>query len=114
MHAPVLSWWPLLLAIGATGPAGAQPDPAPPSPPAYRSAFEDYRPFGDQPVESWKGANDTVGRIGGWKAYAQEASGQGSPQHPVVPAQARSPSDAPAALPKAQAPDSRLRGNDGK
>lgn len=85
MHASVFPWWPLLLAAGAAGPAGAQPDPAPASPPAYRSAFEGYQPFGDQPVASWKDANDTVGRIGGWKAYAQEASGEAPPAAPPAP-----------------------------
>ena len=45
--------------------------------PAYGSALEGYRPFKDQPVTSWKGSNDLVGRIGGWQAYAREAQGQG-------------------------------------
>jgi hypothetical protein len=39
----------------------------------YRSAFEEYQPFTDEKVLSWKQANDTVGRIGGWRAYAKEA-----------------------------------------
>lgn len=43
----------------------------------YRSAFAGYRPFTEQPVGSWRGANDVVGRIGGWQAYARE--GQGGP-----------------------------------
>ncbi|WBY01344.1 hypothetical protein PE066_18050 [Ramlibacter tataouinensis] len=85
MHASVFSWWPLLLAAGAAGPAGAQPDPAPAPPPAYHSAFEGYQPFGDQPVASWKAANDTVGRIGGWKAYAREASGETQPAAAPAP-----------------------------
>lgn len=88
MHASVLSWWPLLLAAGAAGPAGAQPDPAPASP-AYRSAFEDYRPWGEQAVASWKDTNDTVGRIGGWKAYAQEASGGTLPRAAPEPSSGR-------------------------
>ncbi|MBC7938909.1 MAG: hypothetical protein H7Z19_03950 [Chitinophagaceae bacterium] len=45
----------------------------------YRSAFEGFRPFADQPVGSWRDANDTVGRVGGWRAYAREAAGNGSP-----------------------------------
>ncbi|WP_332814032.1 hypothetical protein [Ramlibacter sp.] len=89
MHASVLTWWPVLLAATAAGPAGAQPDPAPASPPGYRSAFEHYRPFGDPPVASWKDANDTVGRIGGWKAYAQEASGPARPAAAPAQGQAR-------------------------
>lgn len=61
----------------------------PPAPPAsaavaakpaaatYRSAFEDYRSFNDQPVVSWRESNDLVRRIGGWQSYARE--GQGGP-----------------------------------
>src|SRR5437016_1102063 len=44
---------------------------------AYRSVFEGYRSFSEQPVVSWREANDLVGRIGGWQAYARE--GQGEP-----------------------------------
>ncbi|NUZ08494.1 hypothetical protein [Piscinibacter koreensis] len=40
----------------------------------YRSAFEGYARFTDEPVGSWKAANDNVGRIGGWRVYAKEAA----------------------------------------
>ena len=50
---------------------------APASPLGYRSAFEGYKGLTDQPVQSWREANDTVGRIGGWQSYARE--GQGGP-----------------------------------
>ena len=43
----------------------------------YRSAFEGYRRYDDQPVGSWREANDLVGRIGGWQAYAREGQGEG-------------------------------------
>jgi hypothetical protein len=39
----------------------------------YRSAFESYQPFTDQKIVPWRQANDTVGKIGGWRAYAREA-----------------------------------------
>ncbi len=39
----------------------------------YRSALAQYRGFNDQPVTSWVEANDTVGKIGGWRVYAKEA-----------------------------------------
>ncbi len=45
---------------------------------AYRSAFDGFRRFADQPVGSWREANDTVGRVGGWRAYAREAQGNGA------------------------------------
>ena len=55
---------------------------------AYRSAFDGYRGFTDQPVESWRKANDDVGRIGGWKAYAREGQGGGGAggHEPAMPA----------------------------
>lgn len=42
---------------------------------AYRSAFDGYRPFSEQPLDSWREANDRVGQIGGWQAYAREGQG---------------------------------------
>ena len=90
------------LLIANTAVACAQPaspvSAAPPSSVAsasgmgYRSAFEGYRSFKDQPVQSWREANDLVGHIGGWQAYARE--GQGGP----------SAGSAPAALGTASAP----------
>lgn len=64
-------------ALLAAGAAAAQPAPPPapvPEPFAFRSALEQYQPYAPQPVGSWRGANDTVGRIGGWRAYAREAA----------------------------------------
>lgn len=37
------------------------------------SPLADYQPFVDEKVTSWKAANDKVGQIGGWRAYAKEA-----------------------------------------
>jgi hypothetical protein len=43
----------------------------------YRSVFDGYRSHREQPVQSWRAANDLAGRLGGWQAYARE--GQGGP-----------------------------------
>lgn len=67
---PRVATWALL----AAGAAAAQPAPPPPEPFAFRSALEQYQPYAPQPVGPWRGANDTVGRIGGWRAYAREAA----------------------------------------
>ena len=61
------------------GPAfAAAPDPADPKAaiPAivYISPFSEYRPLGEDKNTAWKDANDTVGKIGGWRAYAREAA----------------------------------------
>lgn len=94
-------------AVAAAAPQGARaqapadrPDPlearAPVAPLQYRSAFGGYRRFADEPLRSWREVNETVGRIGGWKVYAREASepgrggddpaeGQG---HPAAPGHA--------------------------
>jgi hypothetical protein len=39
----------------------------------YKSAFERYRSFRDEAVGSWRDANDTVTRVGGWREYLREA-----------------------------------------
>jgi len=81
------------LLVASTVIACAQPaSPVSAAPPAsaastsgtgYRSAFEGYRSFQDQPVQSWRQANDLVGQIGGWQAYARE--GQGGPPADSAP-----------------------------
>ncbi len=40
----------------------------------YQSPFNDYRPLGEDKRIPWKAANDEVGKIGGWRVYAREAS----------------------------------------
>ena len=59
-------------------PSPPRPDPADPAAavPAmvYQSVFGQYqRPSADKAIP-WKAANDEVGRIGGWRAYAREAN----------------------------------------
>ena len=77
------------LAVAAVGVAAQQAGAAPVAPGAasaahpmqssnsvgYRSVFDGYRPFTEQPVVSWREANDQVGRIGGWQFYAREGQG---------------------------------------
>lgn len=38
----------------------------------YASVLSGYRAYADEPIQSWREANDRVGRIGGWRAYAKE------------------------------------------
>ncbi len=47
---------------------------------SYRSAFEGYRAYDEPQLSSWREANELVGRIGGWQAYAREAAGKDSHQ----------------------------------
>lgn len=48
----------------------------------YTSVFEHYRGYRDEEVVSWLEANATVGRIGGWRYYAEEAAQPDPPLHP--------------------------------
>lgn len=77
--------------------AKAQP-PAAVSP--YRSVFDGYQPFTDEKLKSWKDSNDTVEKIGGWRAYAKEAAEPATadkqapaatPTKPALPAAATNP-----------------------
>ena len=67
----------------------ARPDPLDPkaSVPAlgYESSFSQYRKLGEEKPVSWRDANDTVTRIGGWRVYAREAQ-QPDPPPPAKPA----------------------------
>ncbi len=40
----------------------------------YISVFAGYQALADQPIASWRESNQVVGEIGGWRAYAKEAS----------------------------------------
>lgn len=76
----------VLLAMGLVAALAAQAQP-------YRPALEGYRPFTEEPPVPWKQANDTVGRIGGWRAYAKEAHGApaAAPASPAASAPASAP-----------------------
>ena len=60
----------------------------------YRSTFDGYQRFTDEKVNSWRESNDTVGRIGGWRAYANEARQPDPGASPAAPA--GKPASAPA------------------
>lgn len=65
----------LLLTVASASFAQAAGETARPDPPSklqYVSPLRGYKPYADQPVESWREANDRVGRLGGWRAYAKE------------------------------------------
>jgi len=68
---------PALTAQAQPTSAAAQRDPLDPNASvpmlAYESPFSRYRPWGDEKPVSWREANDTVTRIGGWRVYAREA-----------------------------------------
>ena len=74
-----------------TATPGARPDPLDPQArvPAlvYTSSFAAYRRLGEDKPLSWREANDTVTRIGGWRVYTREAQ-QAEPV--VAPASAAS------------------------
>ena len=42
-------------------------------PAAYTSTFSGYARVGDGKPVTWREANDTVARIGGWRVYSREA-----------------------------------------
>lgn len=62
--------------------AHAQPAP---KPPAFQSAFEGYQPYTDDKSIDWKAANDTAAQIGGWRAYAKQASAADTPMAVTAP-----------------------------
>ena len=67
----------------------------------HESAFAQYRRLTDVQVGSWRDANDTVTRIGGWRAYAREAAQPAPPAAPVPAASASPPGIKPSEPAKA-------------
>ena len=66
----------------------AAPPAAPPTPQplAFQSALQGYQPYTDDKIGNWKAANDTTARIGGWRAYAKEASAPAATPAPAAAA----------------------------
>lgn len=51
----------------------------------FVSPIGDYKVYEPQSIQSWKEANDNVGRIGGWRNYSRETTqGQPSPSAPAA------------------------------
>jgi hypothetical protein len=79
----------LSVGAGAQGVAPTQPSTSEsrlPTKLQYKSAIGSYQAYADQEVLSWREANDRVGRIGGWRAYAKEIStGQPPSEAPTSP-----------------------------
>ena len=80
-------------AQGATRTAKADPLNAQALVPAlvHTSAFAAYRRYADATPIAWKEANDTVTRIGGWRAYAREAADSAAPAAPAPAASGSKP-----------------------
>ena len=72
----------------------------------YESSFGQYRKLGDEKRLSWREANDTVARIGGWRVYAREAQqpDAAAPAKPGEPAATAKPAPPTSAVPPADKP----------
>lgn len=97
----------LTAALGASTTAFAAPDPTDPRAAIpivqYRSPFHDYRPLGEDKALAWKAANDEVQRIGGWRAYAKEASDANAGSDKAAPS-VSAPTAAPTPQPATKKP----------
>lgn len=97
---------PALLAAAQPAPPTPAPDPLDPQArvpaPSYRSPFPTAKGGAEDKPISWQAANETVGRIGGWRVYARESA----PAQPPGTAPAPKPAAAAAAAarPAASAP----------
>ena len=85
----------LLLALSAPG-VPAQPAATAPTPLAYRSALDGYKPFADQPVGSWRDANDAVARAADGAAMPAGHDPAAMQSAASAPAPARAAARAPA------------------
>ena len=77
------------VAQAQTAPASRVDDPldakATVPPVVHRSSLAGYRAGGETRPVPWKQANDTVTRIGGWRAYAAAAELPASAPTPAAP-----------------------------
>ena len=88
-----LLWSPVVAQAADAAPTADLPGAGPTV--RYESALKDYRRYQDEPVASWKNANDLVGKIGGWRAYARESGAtRDDPSAKSAPPTAPSPAGA--------------------
>lgn len=89
---PLLSCIGLALASPLFAAAPAPADPSAPAPAAgYKSAFENYRGYREEPLSDWRAVNDEVGRVGGHVGIFRSPAGsrvqppeRGAPQAPAA------------------------------
>lgn len=61
-------------AMGAAKPTASVPvAPSAANALRYESVFARYKSYRDEKTGAWREANETVERVGGWRAYAREA-----------------------------------------
>ena len=63
----------------------------------YQPPLAGYQPFTGENVISWQEANEEVGRIGGWRAYARESQQPGATKPAASGGAAAAPAPAAAA-----------------
>ena len=76
----ILAVLPIATALAQSAAAPHPADAAASVPKAeHRSALSAYRRHAEAQPKSWREANDTVARIGGWRVYAREAAAASAP-----------------------------------
>lgn len=70
---------------------------------AYESSLSRFRRPGDEKPVSWREANDSVARIGGWRVYAREAQ-QPDPAPAEKPPGAATPAETTKPMPMLMPP----------
>lgn len=74
---PVVSTTVLWASVALAQPAPtlpANPRMTEAAPAGFKSVLEGYKSYTEEKTVDWKAANDTTAQIGGWRAYAKEAS----------------------------------------
>ncbi len=100
----LLGIW-LLPVLPAVAAEARPSDPAASAPSAnYRSAFEGYRPFREEPIADWKALNAEVGAAGGHIGIMGGARGHAGHGGEAKPAAGKPAMDKPMATEAGQAP----------
>ena len=84
---------PQTLSASATTPSAPPIALGAPVPLRFESVLSRYKPMTDQKLGSWREANDTVTRIGGWRTYLKESQAPEVTESsvPVAPAKPAAP-----------------------
>jgi hypothetical protein len=72
------------VATGAQTPTPPRQDR--PGAPAYKSAFEGYRPYAEEPLAPWREVNETVERVGGHVGVLRAEEQHAPPRPAAAPA----------------------------
>lgn len=104
----LMTVWSTLAGLAVADTRADPLDPRAPAPPlTYQSSLTALTPLNEPRLGSWQSANETVNRVGGWRAYAREAQREARVEPGAAGTQRSVPPQPPTTSPAPSEPSAR-------